>query len=208
MNYQNCTSSLSRLLATAAVALGLTGLVQASTVVLNFDDLGGFQSGASLTNYHGVSFDGNFFTYDSYQPPYNASSGNTRAAVNLTSVGPGESIFTFDTPDQYFVGAYFAGYGTNAGFLPIHFNLYNNGNLVGTSSALDLDSSGTPTWLASGYNGAVDYVGIVGYKGYFVFDDLTYSSTPTGRVPDAASTLSLMGMGLAALVALRRRVRA
>ncbi|WP_404422436.1 hypothetical protein [Nibricoccus sp. IMCC34717] len=169
----------------------------ANPVVLDFEDLAGARhSGADLVNYKGVTFDGNFFTFDDPEDPYNPSSGTVRAATNLlTPFGEiGESLFSFTNPVT-FLGAWFAGYD----FEPISFNLYLGGNLVGTSSSLL--ASDVPTWLASGFSGKVDSVGIQGYRGYYIVDDVTYAT------PDTASTLWLAMAGVAGLAFVRRHRR-
>lgn len=175
---------LSKLLAASAIAFA--GLANAN--VITFEDLQG--NGSLPSTYAGLTWGNGWSYYDSSQSPYNASSGKTRL-YNYDSVG---DYFKFAS-DVVFDGAYFAGYyGTT-------FELYNDGQLVHTSSTLDL--SGTPTFLSSGYSGLVDEVRLVGSNGYFVMDDLTFHAS-TNTVPEPGS-LALMGLGFAGLIAVRRR---
>jgi hypothetical protein len=80
-----------------------------------------------------------------------------------------------------------------------YINLYDGETLVHTSAALN--QTGVPTFLASGYGGLVDRVGVVGYSGYFVMDDVTYNAS---GVPEPAS-IALIGGGLLLLGLLRRK---
>ncbi|MBL1216097.1 MAG: hypothetical protein D8M59_01230 [Planctomycetes bacterium] len=151
-------------IALAAGLLGLTFGAHGQTVV-DFDDLVGQASVppgyGGISNWYGWQY------YDWAQPPYNPSSEPCR----VYPVGVGNFDFaaagTFD-------GAFFNGYGTGHGFLPIYLEMYNGGSLVHTSGQIDLDGSGVGQWLDSGYAGTVDSVNVVGYYGYFIMDDLTY----------------------------------
>ncbi len=63
--------------------------------------------------------------------------------------------------------------------------------LVWTSASLD--PSSTPTYLASGYSGPVDTVGVYSASNdFYVMDNVTYGFT---SVPEPASAV-LMGLGL------------
>ena len=71
-----------------------------------------------------------------------------------------------------FQGAWFAGYDD----VDVTFKLYEHGALVATSATLD--TSATPTWLASGYTGLVDEV-IVSSAGpgrAFAMDDFAFAA--------------------------------
>lgn len=169
----------------AAALVAAAGV--ASGDVLNFDDLVG--QAAMPNGYGGIQDWSNWFYYDWDQPPYNPSSPPTRI-YNL-----GNGMITFGA-DYIFDGAFFNGYGTSDGFSPIHFELYLNGGHVHTSGSIDLDGSGNGQFLASGYNGLVDQVQVIGSYGFFIMDDFTY------RVP-APGALAVLGLG--GLVAARRR---
>lgn len=150
----------------AGIALAVSGLASAQTII-DFDDLVG--SGPVPPGYGDIANWGTWRYYDWAQPPYNPNSPPVRI---YEQVGfPGRITFG---QDLVLEGAWFAGHGTSRGFLPIHFELYLDGQLVHTSGQIDLDSSGTPTWLATGYDGPVDEIVVSGSSGYFVMDDMTF----------------------------------
>ncbi len=173
------------------VGAGLAASAQAT--VVTFDDLTG--AGAVPAGYGGVASWGGWNYYDSDQPPYNAASPFTRIYSGS------ETRISFGG-DVVFAGAYFAGYGNDdgVGAANLEWRMWNNNVLVATSGVID--PSGTPTFLASGYGGAVDEVSVglvndggLGY-GYFVVDNFTYD------IPAPSSALALSVLGLAGL---RRR---
>ena len=166
-------------------AFALSGL--AFGTVIDFDDLTG--SGIVPDGYGGVADWGLWTYYDSPQSPYNPHSGLTRV------YNTGDGIFDFGT-DVSFDGAWFAGYGSSSGFLPIFFELYAGGGLVHTSGQIDLLGDGVPTWLDAGYGGMIDTVRVVGSPGFFVMDDVTYTPTP--------GALALLGLGMFGLGRRRR----
>lgn len=183
-----------RKLLLAVVLGGMTLAPLASHAdVLNFDDLVGF---GAVGTYDGVDF--SLWTYyDTPQSPYNPSSGATRIFTTIEDVNQVETIFTFASP-VVFNGAYFAGNND------VFFNLYDaSNNLVATSS--DLSISATPTFLSSGYSGSVQTIGVVGYRGYFVMDDVTFNAS---AVPEPGSIALLVGMGLSGAGFLARRKKA
>lgn len=146
------------------VAAGLVS--SAAADVINFDDLVGQ---APVPNGYGTVVDWSGWTYyDWAQSPYNPHSPPCR--VYNTSNG----TFKFGR-EVVFEGAWFSGYGTNRGFLPISFQLYNNNALVHTSGSIDLGDGSGPTWLDSGFTGAVDTVVVQGSHGFYVMDDVTFS---------------------------------
>ncbi len=152
-----------------------TGLLAAGTVaglaltaaadVINFDDL---QGQAPVPPGYGTVADwGDFTYYDASQPPYNPNSPPCRVySYSLQTFKFGRDVVV--------EGAYFSGYGTNRGFLPIGFKLYSNNVLVHTSATLDLGDGSGPTWLATGYSGVCDTVVLTGSPGFYVMDDVTF----------------------------------
>ena len=177
-----------------AAALACTALTAgAATTVVDFDDLTG--SGQVADGYGGITWGGNWSFYDNAQSPYNPASGAERV-YNYA-----DRNFSFDAP-VVFGGAAFAGYGTAYGLSLVSFDLYYQGQLVATSG--QLDDSGTPTFLSSGYNGLVDSVHVNGSGGYFVMDDVTYSTA--AAVPEPQN-VALMLAGLALVGGMARRAR-
>ena len=75
--------------------------------------------------------------------------------------------------------SYVSGYGGNGGTA---FILFDGLTQVWTSATLV--QSSTPTFLASGYSGLVTSVEVAGYNGYYVLDNVTYS---TGAIPEAGT---------------------
>ncbi len=145
------------------VVAGLVG--SAAADVINFDDLQG--SGPVPPGYGTVADWTGWTHYDASQPPYNPHSPPTRIYNNSTQT------FKFGR-EVIFEGAWFSGYGTNRGFLPISIQLYHNNALVHTSASLDLGDGSGPTWLESGYSGVADTVVLTGSPGYYVMDDVTF----------------------------------
>ena len=173
----------------ATVILAFASFAMASTTVCNFDTFTG--SGTVPDGYCGITWNSNWNYYDGVQPPYNPSSGLERVYDFV-----GTATLNFSGA-QVFQGAYFSGYG----FAAVTFNLYNGASLVWTSATLA--PSGTPTWLASGYSGAVTSVDVVSPSpDFFVMDDVTYGGTSTPE----PGTLALLATGaFGAFGAVRRR---
>lgn len=165
-----------------------------ASVVVNFDDLTG--DGSLPAGYAGLNWESNWQYYDMVQPPYYPASGSERLYNNYNS-----SPYVDFSPlgSVTFEGAYFAGHNTAS------FTGYlggPGGTVVGTSPTLTL--SPTPTFLAAGFAGPVDYVVFHVVSGQFVMDDLTYSLDGVPAVPaPAAALLGTLGMGLVGW--LRRR---
>jgi len=185
-------------------ALGLLSAARLEAVVVDFDDLvpgGGVIAIPAL--YGGISWDSaQFGVYGFVQPPYTPSSPPNRALTNRLSpsAAAAEITFSFAEPVS-FGGAWFS--GQPSAVIPpgtVFLNLYLNGALVHTTAALALSS--VPTLLGFDYAGAVDEVGIVGRRGYYVFDDVTYEAE---AVPEP-TTLALLGAGAAVMI--RRRKKA
>lgn len=174
----------------------LTCATTAGATVVTFDDLSG--DGVVSDGYAGITWNGQWTYYDTDQAPYNAASPPTRVYDALPL---GE--FDFAAPVT-FQGADFAGLSDAT----VQFQLYLHGALVGTSGVLA--PSGAPTFLASGYGGAVDEVRVKSPRaGFFVMDNVTFDDLPTG-VPEPASwAMMLVGFfGLGAVLRARPRTPA
>lgn len=171
----------------------------ASATVLTFDDI---STGGSVVGmpagYGGFTWDSNIGVYGTPQDPYNPKSAPNRVLFNYNCcVGVyGESDAIVNSGTVVFNGAYFSGYAIGG---PVYFNLYDGGALVWTSGSLTPTS--TPTFLASGYSGQVDKIGIVGNEGYFVMDNFTFNGS---SVPEPTSLL-MLGSGALGLAGILRR---
>jgi hypothetical protein len=178
--------NLKNFLAGVALAALFSACAQAAPVVVTFDDL---PDGSVPDGYGGINWNSNWQVYSEPQDPYNPESPPARIYTNY-SLHPGgnyEAVsFDFLTP-AVFNGAYFSG-GYYTG---VTFELFNGASLVATSATLY--QTATPTFLASGYGGTVTSVAILGYNGYYVADNITYSSVPE------PSTWVLMLAGFAGL---------
>lgn len=196
-------SKLQFRLAHAAAAVALACVAQAGNAsVLNFDDLTSTTLPDWFTaDYHGFKFGTNntattawFFT-DEVSPFYTPTSGKQYISTDFSIHNGGlfeatQSITS--ATDFVFNGAYFTG-GDQ-----VRYQLYNNGVLKHTSadSAL-LDNS--PVFVASGYNGLVDEIVILGTQGFYALDDLTYN------VPEPTSLALVLLAGVAGALTVRRK---
>jgi len=161
----------------------------AATVDVNFDNLMGDNLPVP-DGYGDITWYGAWTHYGFDQPPYNAHTPPQRVYTGLA-----DSKFTFDNAPVAFDGAWFAGPITTT----VEFQGYLNNALVFTSAVLT--TSDVPTFLSSGYNGAVDRVDVVSNApDFYIMDDVTYE---TG-IPEPGS-LILMGTGLAGLAGYIRR---
>ncbi len=186
-----------RIVQTAILAAVLSLAAPAATVV-NFDDLPDDPFGAAVpAGYGGLNWGVDFGVWDSSSsaiyPPH--SFNNVLLGNRLNQSGYAAMPVYFVTPGAEFLGAWFSGSGTAL------FDMYFSGNLVATSSSLNLNS--TSTYLASGYSGPVDEVRLTADRGQFVMDDFTYN--PAGTAVPEPGTALLMGLGLAAVSMLSRR---
>jgi hypothetical protein len=172
--------------------------LSAGPVVFTFDDI---DTGGSIVampaGYAGIDWPTNFGVYGWNESPYNPHSAPNKVLVNRGDEPNPTYLFSFITPGvTIFVGAWFSGW------TEVSFDLYRQGVLV--HSSVTLATSGTPAFLASGYNGVVDSVTINGQGGLYVFDDLTLDRA---GVPEPAS-LALFALGGALLAFMRGRARA
>ena len=180
----------------AALVGGVLGVAAslASAAVLTFDDIGA--EGTVPAAYGGLDWSAAGWTaFDTEQDPYNAHSGNWRAATGW-GADDAASLIRFPTPAT-FQGAWMAGLGGAT----VSFQLFAGGQLVASSATLD--ASATPTFLASGYAGMVDAVQVHSpAHAYFVMDDFSF----TASVPEPQSVL-LMALGLVLVGGLARARR-
>jgi hypothetical protein len=191
------------LLAMCLVASAFPRAARAQSI-LTFEDLFGRDSRTPMPlNYGGIAWSSDFWAWTrtpidcadaSHDCGYPAASGAVVLATNLTSfsVTPREVFFDLLAPAS-FLGASISGV---AALGDMHFDLYDGSALVAASPALTPNGS-SARFLASGYDGMVTRVGVVGPTGFYVLDDLTFATLAT-TVPEPA-TLALLAIGLAAL---------
>jgi hypothetical protein len=162
---------------------GLLGAItlacgSANATVVTFDKLKG--EGAVPAVYRGIAWEDGWYYLSSEFPPFDAHSSPTRIYSDADDKG-----FSFINGDQVFNGAWFAG------FYYVSFELYDDGVLVHSSPTLELFGSGPARFLASGYEGLVDAVRVLGVGGAYVMDDVTYhAEVPEPGMPE----LMLAGM--------------
>jgi hypothetical protein len=169
----------------------------ASATVLTFDDIVGPDGYAAVPgNYGGLDWsNAGLSVFTSEQDPFTAHSGQGRVTTDWTDGGAVASTIRFLAP-TIFTGAWFAGYGDSS----VRFDLYSAGQLVASSTALQL--SGAPAFLDAGWRSAIDTVVVSsGAQGSYVLDDLTFEGA---AIPEPGSlALLLGGLGLAGVM--RRR---
>lgn len=181
---------------------GTPALAQSTT--LTFEDLDPSPASYDVmpSPYQGFTFSGWFYGPDTVYTPasgiidlftdYYQGDPSALVVTNLNEVSRA-TPFVFE-------GASFSG------FSGVQFELYLGGSLVATSATLP-DAGATaygPTWLPSGYGGAVDSVKVAGVQGYFAMDDFTYQEV--SAIPEPASYAMLIG-GLLVVAGLTKRHR-
>lgn len=155
----------------ATVCCALLSYAEAAVTVIDFEEYEGSPNRTQFApNFHGVTFSSDFGVWQTVSPGQ-AHSGRTCALANRITEGYKECTFTFTTSGRRFLGAWIIVFGDS-----VQFVLYKSGDVVGRSSVL----SNTPssTFLASSYDGPVDSVGVLGNRGYYGLDDLTWSDDP------------------------------
>jgi len=171
----------------------------ASATVLNFDDIVGPGGYAAVPgNYGGLDWSGaGLSVFTSEQAPFTAHSGQGRVTTDWIDGGPIASTIRFLAP-TVFNGAWFSGYGDSS----VRFDLYFGGQLVASSSALQL--SETPAFLNAGWDGVVDAVVVsTGFQASYAMDDFSFEDV--AQVPEPGSlALMLAGFGIAGAARLRR----
>lgn len=178
----------------------------AHSTVLTFEDRPA-SAAFFLADYHGFTFGTNslattaWFSTGVVNAGYAPSSGSNYISTDFQLYAPGlasePTQAITSAVDFVFDGAFFTG------FDGIFYNLYNDGILVHTSANTFIDA--TPRFVGSGYAGAVDEVVVYGRQGYYALDDFTFHAV-ANSVPEPGS-FALLGLGLAGLVATRRRQR-
>ena len=169
----------------------------ASATVLHFDDIVGPDDIASVpADYGGLDWsNAGLSVFTGEQWPFTAHSGQGRVTTDWVESGPVASTIRFLAP-TVFDGAWFSGYADSS----VRFDLYFGGQLVASSTSLQLSES--PAFLDAGWNGAIDTVVVSSaFQASYVMDDLTFESA--AQVPEPGS-LALVAAGLGLAGAVRR----
>jgi len=175
--------------ALAGVSSAFAGTITFEGVPITSTDLGNY--------YQGVTF-GPGIQVTSTSSGYPAHSGSQEAALNDA---PSTISFAAAQPDVSFW------YTTLFGFAATAYD--SHGNLLATKSEASNSSgvTGTDSLLDFGI-GNISSVVItddVGIGGFISIDDLSAAGISGLPAPDATSTLGLLGVGVAGLLAFRRK---
>jgi hypothetical protein len=174
----------------AATVLALAAMPATASTVLDFESLP-TGAGAMPLNYSGLEWV-HCSDYHFDQAPVNAASGDQQlyADNRLNPIYSGQA-FVFE-------GAY----SVDGGTAPLYHKLFLNGDRMSNSAAWV--PTATPSFLASGYAGAVDVVMIYSEKPRsFVMDNFPFSTALP--IPEPA-TAFVLASGLA-LLSLKRRLK-
>lgn len=191
---------------TAALAMAV--VTDSSATTVTFEDLNPTPAlfDTVPTPYSGFTFSGWFYGPDTVYTP---ASGTIDLFTDYADPNdPGAFVITNNNAitsatDFFFAGAWFSGYSG------VTFELWNDGLLVHTSATLP-DAAGPdpylPTFLASGYMGAIDRVVVSGVQGYYAMDDFTFRLNDVSNVPEPQTlAMVLLALGLGGFVSARKR---
>jgi hypothetical protein len=164
-----------------ALTCGVASAQQSSaTTIVAFDDL---LTQTLPSGYGGINWPSNWVVASPFpSPPFFAHSLPNASYYQLAGEVPDlEQRFQFVLPDRIFRGAWFSGNEPQFNTF-VQFRLYNDGILVHTTQQYPTQSE--PVFLASGYTGPVDTVGIYSnLPGAWVMDDFTYDAPPSEPLP-------------------------
>ncbi|NIA20440.1 MAG: PEP-CTERM sorting domain-containing protein [Anaerolineaceae bacterium] len=197
-----------RTILAALLVVTIGSVAVAAPVVVDFDDLS-YSYVLTGSGYAGLTWEAGNAGYQSnpgrwitptdtndypHSLPHNAIN-----AWGCTLIGIG-----FPQPVDV-LGAYFAAQGVSSGWTSgVRVHGYLGGNPVGTTGWFN-DIDDVADWFAIGLSNVdrivVESVPISLGGGWFGMDDLTYNVVPE------PATLSLLGLGIAGLVARKRRRR-
>lgn len=192
-------------LTTVLAALTLAPAVPA--VTLDFEDLTG--SGAVPTSYAGIDWSSGWRHYSTPDATYRPNSGSSRIYNQYGNLG----VIRF-SEDVTLDSLWIAGYGNNQ-----FIEGYNNGVKLFESIHMPTGNARFGLVLPLNWSG-VDEIRVQssgwGY-GYYVLDDLSFTQQAPPQnllaaripqpVPDAGASIALLGLGMGAVMAVRRGTR-
>jgi hypothetical protein len=181
---------MKKLILIALLLMSMVNICNATTTVLNFDDLGG----TLPTNYGGLTWDSSWKVWDSqgntyYPPDSNPNVLYTHSQSATVSFGQ----------DVTFLGSYVAAVNVNQ---QIYWEGLSGGVVKYSSSPVLGGFTGFESLNWSGVD-QVKYV-TIGDPDYSVIDDFTYSTDTSAPVPEPG-TMALLGLGMAGLAVYGKR---